>query len=108
MTLPPTHPNGRDGLSWERDHDAEHYSTERGGGAGGGDLSHPDKSPTSGGALMSPRSSRKRPRADSGDGSGGGGADEKRPSPSARAVTVSGQDKIHDASSVAGIDKQDK
>ncbi|OAX35677.1 hypothetical protein K503DRAFT_722620 [Rhizopogon vinicolor AM-OR11-026] len=107
MTLPPAHPNGRDGLSWERDHDAEHYSVERGGGAGASDLSHPNKSPTSGGTLMSPRSSRKRPRADSGSGSGGA-ADEKRLSPSARAVTVSGQDKMHDAGSGNGIDKQDK
>lgn len=100
MTLPPAHPNGRDGLSWERDHGAEQYSVERGAGSAG-DLSHPDKPPTSGGTLMSPRSSRKRPRADSG---GGSAADEKRPSPSARA----GQDKIHDAGSANGLDKQDK
>lgn len=106
MTLPPTHPNGRDGLSWERDHDAEHYSVERGSGAGAGDLTRPDKSPTSGGTLMSPRSSRKRPRADS--GGAGGAADEKRPSPSARAVTVSGQDKMHEPGSGNGADKQDK
>ncbi|KAG1816495.1 uncharacterized protein BJ212DRAFT_1355105 [Suillus subaureus] len=91
MTLPPA--NGRDGLSWERDRDAEHYSAER-----GGDL-HPDKS-SNGGALMSPRSSRKRPRAAS------SAADEKRSSPSARAV--SGQDKMHDPGSSSGIDKQDK
>ncbi|KAG2057399.1 hypothetical protein BDR06DRAFT_951555 [Suillus hirtellus] len=91
MTLPPA--NGRDGLSWERDRDAEHYSAER-----GGDL-HPDKS-SNGGTLMSPRSSRKRPRADS------SAADEKRSSPSARAV--SGQDKMHDPGSSSGIDKQDK
>ena len=89
MTLPPT--NGRDGISWERgDRD---YSIER-----GGDL-HADKAPN-GGTLMSPRSSRKRPRADS------SAADEKRSSPSARAV--SGQDKIHDPGCSNGIDKQDK
>lgn len=88
MTLPPA--NGRDGLSWERDRDAEHYSAER-----GGDL-HPDKS-SNGGTLMSPRSSRKRPRAES------SAADEKRSPPSTRAV--SGQD---NPGSSSGIDKQDK
>ena len=104
MTLPPAHPNGRDGLSWERDHDAEHYSVER---SSTGDLTRPDKSPSSGGTLMSPRSSRKRPRADSG-GAVGGAADEERPSPSARALTVSGHEKMHDPGSVNGTDKQDK
>lgn len=89
MTLPAA--NGRDGLSWERDRDAEHYSAER-----GGDL-HPDKT-SNGGTLLSPRSSRKRPRAES-----SAAADEKRSSPSTRAV--SGQD---NPGSGSGIDKQDK
>jgi hypothetical protein len=47
--------------------------------------------------LMSPRSSRKRPRAES------SAADEKRSPPSTRAV--SGQD---NPGSSSGIDKQDK
>jgi MADS-box transcription factor len=78
MTLPLA--NGRDGLSWERDRDVEHYtSSERGGNI--------DKSMTNGTGVISP-SSRKRPRADSvAEGNG-------RPSPTTRAKTGLGLDSL--------------
>lgn len=79
MTLPPV--NGRDGLSWERDRDMEHYSpSERGGG-------NAEKSMTNGTGLISPPS-RKRPRANS------MADDSRRPSPITRGKAGVGQDPL--------------
>ncbi|KAH0836882.1 hypothetical protein J3R83DRAFT_8681 [Lanmaoa asiatica] len=79
MTLPPA--NGRDGLSWERDRDMEHYSpSERGGG-------NIDKGMTNGTGLISPPS-RKRPRTDS------VADDSRRPSPIMRGKAGVGQDSL--------------
>ncbi|KAF9224216.1 hypothetical protein BS17DRAFT_780664 [Gyrodon lividus] len=86
MTLPPA--NGRDGLSWERDRDIDHYnSAERGGGG--------DKSLGNGMGLVSPRS-RKRPRANSGVDEG------RRPSPTARGATGVVKDKMDPSHNAIG------
>jgi len=75
MTLPPA--NGKDGLSWERDRDVEHYtSSERSGTM--------DKNMTNGTGISPP--SRKRPRADS------VAEDSRRPSPTTRVKTGIGLD----------------
>lgn len=80
MALPPT--NGRDGLSWERDRNMEHYApSERGGGT-------MDKSMMKGAVLLSP-SSRKRPRA------GSVSEDGRRTSPITRSKIGVGQDGLN-------------
>lgn len=79
MTLPAA--NGRDGLSWERERDMEHYSPSERGGAS------IDKGMTNGTGLISPPS-RKRPRADS------VADDSRRPSPITRGKASVGQDSL--------------
>jgi MADS-box transcription factor len=84
MTLPPA--NGRDGISWEREREVEHYnSAERGGGG--------DKSITNGSTLVS--QIRKRPRANSGVDEG------RRLSPTARGGGLL-QDKLDPSNGAVG------
>ncbi|KIK92615.1 hypothetical protein PAXRUDRAFT_563586 [Paxillus rubicundulus Ve08.2h10] len=86
MTLPPVNP--RDGLSWERDREIDHYNlSERGGGG--------DKGVVNGMAHVSPQS-RKRPRTDSGVHEG------RRPSPTARGVTGIVKDRVDPSNNTMG------
>jgi MADS-box transcription factor len=86
MTLPPANP--RDGLSWERDREIDHYNlSERGGGG--------DKGAVNGTGHVSPQS-RKRPRASSGVDEG------RRPSPTARAATGIVKDRMDPSNNTIG------
>ncbi|KAF8835747.1 hypothetical protein BDN67DRAFT_992350 [Paxillus ammoniavirescens] len=86
MTLPPANP--RDGLSWERDREIDHYNLSERGGSG-------DKGAVNGTGHVSPQS-RKRPRANSGVDEG------RRPSPTARGATGIVKDRMDPSNNTIG------